>query len=182
MSSEESPSDTKLWTAERLQSALADSALLKDEGNTYFTQKNWQNAIVVYQQALDALPPPPPGERKGKGRATEEEPDDGEGGEQQETVPTNKENSQTESEPEEEESASDQPPNPHQKVCSAARVVLFSNIAQCHIKLVRSSQLALLLSYSNLSTPLGRMAEGRGFVYESLAGGSPPPKVTVEEG
>ena len=151
MSSEESLSDTKLWTEERLQSALADSALLKDEGNTYFTQKNWQNAIVVYQQALDALPPPPAGERKGKGkgRATEEEPDNGEGGEQQEAVSTNKENSQTESELEEEESASDQPPNPHQKACSAARVVLFSNIAQCHIKLVRSSQLALLLSYSN---------------------------------
>lgn len=139
MSSKKHLSETQLWTEERLQSALADSALLKSEGNTYFTQKNWQNAIVAYQQALDALPPPPTLDRKGKGRATEEESDDGEGGGQK-TTSTSKESSQTESESEEEKSASNQPLSPLQKECSAARVVLLSNMAQCHIKLVRSSE------------------------------------------
>ena len=140
MSSEESLTDTQLWSEERLQSALADSALLKAEGNTYFTQTNWQNAIVAYQQALDALPPSPPVDRKGKGRATEERSDDGEGGEEQETISTNEGDTQTEKELEEEDSASNQPLTPLQKECSAARVVLLSNMAQCHIKLVRSSK------------------------------------------
>ena len=145
MSSEESLTDTQLWTEGRLQSALADSALLKSEGTTYFTQANWQNAIVAYQQALDALPPPPPVDRKGKGKATEERSDDGEGDEQQETVSISKESSQTERESGKEEPILDQPLTPLQKECSAARVVLFSNMAQCHIKLVRSSELSLLL-------------------------------------
>lgn len=145
MSSEESLTNTELWTEERLQSALADSALFKSEGNSYFTQQNWQNAIVAYQQALDALPPPPPVDRKGKGRATEERSDDGEDGEEQETVSTDKEGPQPESEPGEEQLASNQPLAPLQKACSAARVVLFSNMAQCHIKLVRPPELFLLL-------------------------------------
>jgi hypothetical protein len=145
MSSEEGVTDTQLWSEERLQSALTDSALLKTEGNTYFTQKHWQNAIVAYQQALDALPPPPPVDRKGKSRATEERSDDGQSGEEQETVSIDKEDSQTENEFGEEESASNQPLTPIQKECSAARVVLLSNMAQCHIKLVRSSELYLLL-------------------------------------
>jgi len=127
-----------LWTEERLQSSLADSALLKAEGNTYFTQKNWQNAIVVYQQALDVLPPPPVMDRKGKGRVAEEGSDDGESGEsgeQQKRFSPDEESPQTENESEKEGSTSHQPLSPLQKVCSAARVVLFSNIAQCHIKL-----------------------------------------------
>jgi len=142
MSSEEGLTNTKLWSEERLQSALADSALLKAEGNAYFTQKNWQNAIVAYQQALDALPPPPPVDRKGKSRATEESPDDGESGEEQETVSTNKENSRTENEFGKEDSVSSQPLTPLQKECSAARVVLLSNMAQCHIKLVCPNKLS----------------------------------------
>lgn len=145
MSSEESVTETQLWSEERLQSALADSALLKAEGNTYFSQKNWQNAIVAYQQALDALPPPPPVDQKGKKRATEEGSEDGEGDEEQETVSTDKENVQTENKLGEDESASKQPLTPLQKECSAARVVLLSNMAQCHIKLVRLSGLPPLL-------------------------------------
>ena|SRR5258706_10090167 len=145
MSSEESVTETQLWSEERLQSALADSALLKAEGNTYFSQKNWQNAIVAYQQALDALPLPPPADRKGKKRATEEGSEDGEGDEEQETVSTDKENSKTENKLGEEESASNQPLTPLQKECSAVQVVLLSNMAQCHIKLVRSSRLPPLL-------------------------------------
>lgn len=145
MSSEESLTNTELWTEARLQSALADSTLCKSEGNNYFTQQNWQNAIVAYQQALDALPPPPPVDRKGKGKATEERSDDGEDGEEQETVSTDKEEPQPESESGEEQLASNQPLTPLQTACSAARVVLFSNMAQCHIKLVRPSELFHLL-------------------------------------
>ena len=145
MSSEESVTETQSWSEERLQSALVDSVLLKAEGNTYFSQKNWQNAIVAYQQALDALPLPPPADRKGENRATEEGSEDGEGNEEQETVSTDKENSQTKNESGEEESAPNQPLTSLQKECSAARVVLLSNMAQCHIKLVRSSGLPLLL-------------------------------------
>ena len=182
MSSEESLTDTKIWTEEHLQSALADSTLLKAEGNDYFAQKNWQNAIVAYQQALDALPPPLPVDRKGKGKANEERSDDGEDGEQQETVSTNKESPQTESESWKEQLASNQPLTPLQKECSAARVVLFSNMAQCHIKLVRPSELSLLLSYSEPVALLGRMAEGRGYVHERFARGPAPPEVSVEEG
>ena len=145
MASEECVTETQLWSEERPQSALADSALLKAEGNTYFSQKNWQNAIVAYQQALEALPLPPPVDRKGKNRATEEGSEDGEGDEEQEAVSTDKENPHTKNESGEEESASNQPLTPLQKECSAARVVLLSNMAQCHIKLVRSSGRSLLL-------------------------------------
>ena len=182
MSSEESVTETQLWSEERLQSALADCALLKAEGNTYFSQKNWQNAIVAYQQALDALPPPPSADRKGKNRATEDGSEGGEGDEEQETGFTAKENSQPENEIGEVESVSDQPLTPSQKECSAARVVLLSNMAQCHIKLVRLSGLPPLLWCSDPAVLLGRMAEGRRFVYKSLAGGPTPPEVTVEEG
>ena len=182
MSSEESPTDTKLWTEGRLQSALADSTLLKAEGNDYFTQKNWQNAIVAYQQALDALPPPPPVDRKGKGKATEERSDDGEAGEQQGPVSADEEGSEAESEPGKEQSASDQPQTPLQKECSAARVILLSNMAQCHIKLVRSPELFLLPCCSGPAAVLGRMAKGRGCVHESFARGPRPPEVSVEEG
>jgi hypothetical protein len=143
MSLEESLTDTQPWAQERLPSALADSALLKSEGNASFAQQNWQNAIVAYQQALDALPPSPTVDRRDKGRGNEEGSE--EGGEQQNTIFKDKESSQTESEPEKEDSASNQPQTPLQKECSAARVVLLSNMSQCHIKLVRSSEPPLLL-------------------------------------
>jgi len=145
MSSEESTTDTQSWSEERLQSALTDSALLKAEGNTYFTQKNWQNAIVAYEQALEVLPPSLPRvDRIGKSKAPEERSDDdkrdndsdGENEKVQEAVVTEEEKSQTENESGKEESAPKQPLTPLQKECSAARVVLLSNMAQCHIKLV----------------------------------------------
>lgn len=123
-------------TDEELQNALKRSAEMKSDGNTFFVGKNWNSAIIAYNQALAALPPAP---------------------EQIETCVNVNEPSSSQSDAEENQDhqrTQDQSPieesainadtvamTPLQKECSNARITLFSNIAACQLKLVRPGEL-----------------------------------------
>lgn len=126
----EAPKD---WTDGAIQDALAYASTLKAEGNAYFTSKNWANAIIAYRQALDALPRVPEAPKasdKGKGRAAIDDDEDGD-----DIVPPT--DSEEPIKPlQEAEEKRKRILTPLEKECATVRVVLWSNTAQCHLKMV----------------------------------------------
>lgn len=99
-----------------------------------FRESNWQRALEVYIEGLNALPSRPPSAKdKGKGRAADTDEESEEIGE---PAPTPKPGST--SVDNEEPVAQDLSPLAlMEQQCSVLRSILNSNIAACHAKLVR---------------------------------------------
>ncbi|KAG8781086.1 hypothetical protein FRC19_010142 [Serendipita sp. 401] len=127
---------------EAIRKAIKDAAEMKDEGNKFFSEKNWTSAITAYKQGLSYLPLAPP---KARAHATTEQ---GDQGSNTNDGSLNKEQDNVKKEEETPGTMGNRPlsPSPHQtmmtaadppfkKECSEARVILYANIAACELKL-----------------------------------------------
>ncbi|TFK40974.1 hypothetical protein BDQ12DRAFT_733323 [Crucibulum laeve] len=112
-----------------IESRLREANERKAEGNQYFREEKWNEALVVYRSALGFLPPASEGDAEKQSTEDAEDTDGPELTGEQKSIPTT-------SEPQEDRTRLDvNIESDKEKECVKARAILNANIAACHIKL-----------------------------------------------